>query len=292
MKYYFAIGAMFKDEGPYLHEWVAFHLARGAEHFYLYDNGSSDNSLTVLEPFIKRGEVTLIHWPAPITEGSQTHAANDALRRAKVESKWLTFIDIDEFLFSPKEHLPEILREYEDEVGIEVNWVCYGSSRRTSTPAGSVRDSFLYRAPLQWGRNRQFKCIVKTEAASEKRHSDHLWNFSDRRRSVNERREPLGRRHSVSYRLERWLRNHFPQLHRRASWRLPLLLNPYFHINRPVSAERFRINHYIVKSAQEYTEKKIRHGQHRDGAYSDAFFRYHDRNEVYDPIIAELDQVS
>lgn len=286
MKYYFTIGAMFKDEGPYLHEWATFHLDRGAEHLYLYDNGSSDNSLTVLEPFIKSGSVTLIDWPVAITEGSQTHAANDALRRAKAESRWLAFIDIDEFLFSPTERLPELLQEYEDEVGLEVNWICYGSSGHTSTPAGSVRDSFLYRAPLQWRRNRQFKCIVQTGAAAEKRHKDHLWNFSDRRRSVNERRELLGRQYSFFYRVERWLRNHLPALHRKASWRLPLLLNPYFHINRPVSVDRLRINHYIVKSAQEYAEKQIRHGRHRDGAYSDDFFRYHDRNEVYDPIIA------
>jgi hypothetical protein len=130
---------------------------------------------------------------------------------------------------------------------------------------------------------------VQTGAAAEKRHKDHLWNFSDRRRSVNERREPLGKQHSFFYRVERWLRNHLPALHRKASWRLPLLLNPYFHINRSVSVDRLRINHYIVKSAQEYTEKQIRHGRNRGGAYSDDFFRYHDRNEVYDPIIAEAE---
>ena len=288
MKYYLTIAAMFKDEERYLHEWITFHLSRGVEHIYLYDNSSTDNSHAVIAPFTASGDVTLIDWPKPITEGSQTDAANDALMRAKLASRWLAFIDIDEFLFSPLEHLPTVLREYENEVGIEVNWVCYGSSRHISTPSRSVRESFLYRAPLSWQRNRQFKCIVQTEAATEKTPFDHLWKFSGDQRSVNEERKVLGKEHSFFFRFERWLHERAPRIHQKVSWKFPLRFNPYFRINRPVSVRRLRINHYIVRSAEEYAQKQARHGDHRKGAYSEEFFRYHDRNEVYDPIIAGL----
>ena len=37
-----AICAIFKDEAPYLLEWLAFHKMIGVDLFFLYDNGSSD----------------------------------------------------------------------------------------------------------------------------------------------------------------------------------------------------------------------------------------------------------
>ena len=40
---YLAICAIFRDEAPFLDEWIAFHRLMGVEHFFLYDNGSVDN---------------------------------------------------------------------------------------------------------------------------------------------------------------------------------------------------------------------------------------------------------
>jgi hypothetical protein len=37
-----AICAIFKNEGPHLLEWLAFHNMTGVDHFVLYDNGSTD----------------------------------------------------------------------------------------------------------------------------------------------------------------------------------------------------------------------------------------------------------
>src|SRR5947209_4668609 len=38
-----AICAIFKDEAPYLAEWVTFHRLMGVDRFYLYDNRSTDS---------------------------------------------------------------------------------------------------------------------------------------------------------------------------------------------------------------------------------------------------------
>ena len=37
-----AICAIFKDEAPYLLEWIAFHRMIGVDLFVLYNNGSND----------------------------------------------------------------------------------------------------------------------------------------------------------------------------------------------------------------------------------------------------------
>jgi hypothetical protein len=42
-----------------------------------------------------------------------------------------------------------------------------------------------------------------------------------------------------------------------------------------------------LKSRQEYSEKQVRHGG--KAKYSEEFFAYHDRNEVFDPILSARD---
>jgi hypothetical protein len=38
-----AVCAIFRDEAPFLDEWIRFHIGVGATHFYLYNNFSSDD---------------------------------------------------------------------------------------------------------------------------------------------------------------------------------------------------------------------------------------------------------
>ena len=51
-KYDLAVVAIFKNEAPYLCEWLGYHLLAGVEHFYLYDNDSSDNCDEIIEPYV------------------------------------------------------------------------------------------------------------------------------------------------------------------------------------------------------------------------------------------------
>ncbi|MDE5835564.1 MAG: glycosyltransferase family 2 protein, partial [Paramuribaculum sp.] len=50
-EYYLAVCAIAKNEGPYFKEWIDWHLSMGVEKFYIYDNGSDDNTAEVLKPY-------------------------------------------------------------------------------------------------------------------------------------------------------------------------------------------------------------------------------------------------
>jgi hypothetical protein len=50
---------MFKDEEGFLSEWVAYYQMHGFEHVYLFNDGSIDNSLKELKPWIDSGFVTI-----------------------------------------------------------------------------------------------------------------------------------------------------------------------------------------------------------------------------------------
>ena len=60
---YLVACAIFRDEAPFLAEWIAFHRLVGVDHFFLYDNGSQDEPESVLAPFLAEGCVTLKPWP-------------------------------------------------------------------------------------------------------------------------------------------------------------------------------------------------------------------------------------
>ena len=96
---YLSICAVYRNEGPYLREWVAFHQLVGVERFYLYNNRSDDDASRGARAVHRGGRRSTIHdwpqWPA------QTQAYDDCLKNHRDDSRWIAFIDLDEFLFSP-----------------------------------------------------------------------------------------------------------------------------------------------------------------------------------------------
>ncbi len=112
-----AICAIFKDEAPWLKEWVTYHhRVLGVDKFYLYNNESTDNYQEILQPFIDANIVELIDWdssdPNHLASGAfmdapwsaaQLGAYNDCLKnRALGRMKWVAMIDIDEFIVPVK----------------------------------------------------------------------------------------------------------------------------------------------------------------------------------------------
>ena len=63
--HYLAAMVRVKDEARFLPEWIAHHLNLGVEHFYVYDNGSTDGTKEVLAPFVDSGVATYVPWPSP-----------------------------------------------------------------------------------------------------------------------------------------------------------------------------------------------------------------------------------
>lgn len=279
---YLAVCAMFRDEASYLAEWVEFHRLVGVEHFYLYDNGSEDASRAVLAPWVRERAVSVTDCSMPLEKGGQAWAYADALGRARGYTRWLAFIDIDEFLFSPQSgSLPEILTEFEDHPGVVANWQVYGSSGLRTRPSGLVIESFQQRAPTGWVRNRRVKSIVDPQRALRPR-GPHFLDYQAGAQAVTENHQPVRIMSS---------RTRVRQLKRTLS-RLTWIETDPYAINhssvKDVSAKRLRINHYAVKSYEEFTEKMQRHrppGDHASSRIGTDYFDYHDRNEAHDPIL-------
>ncbi|MFM8856637.1 MAG: glycosyltransferase family 92 protein, partial [Actinomycetota bacterium] len=131
--------AVFKNESRHLEEWLEFHSLMGAEHFFLYDDRSSDEFMTVLQPWIDNGRVTL----RPSKGRKQKVIYNHCLRHGAARCRWIAFIDLDEFLFSPEAvTLPVALERYSSVPAVFVHWILFGSGGHVQAPQGGTIDSY------------------------------------------------------------------------------------------------------------------------------------------------------
>jgi len=133
-EHYLGIIAIFRDEAPYIKEWIEYHRMVGVDHFYLYNHYSKDHYLKVLKPYIEEGVVELIDWICPVERRSQwvvgqCRAYQDGIRRAMGKCYWVSMIDLDEFIF-PKAvwTVSEFLKDYEEFSGVGINWHSFGTS--------------------------------------------------------------------------------------------------------------------------------------------------------------------
>jgi len=175
MSGYLAACAIFRNEARYLAEWVAFHLVVGVEHLFLYDNRSEDDFAAVLAPYVEEGAVTLIDWPA---YPGQNQAYDDCIARTRGEWRWVAFIDLDEFLFSPRlRPVSEMLARFEHVPGVGVPWAQFGTSGHRTPPPGLVIENYTMR---RVGRRnaRQFKSVVDP-AAVTKCLGPHSFTYAD-----------------------------------------------------------------------------------------------------------------
>lgn len=160
---------IFQDEANYLREWIEFHRLVGIEHFYLYDNNSSDDYLTILQPYIDEGIVDLFDWPSPEHEDwtpYQEKAYNHCIHYCTGQTQWLAVIDTDEFLV-PVQHnnVQDFLKTFDSNDligGVTISWQFYGTSWCKKIPADKLMiETLLLKASLKYPPNRNYKTICQ-----------------------------------------------------------------------------------------------------------------------------------
>ncbi len=228
---YLAIAAIFKNESSYLAEWLEFHRIVGVEHAFLYDNGSTDEPLSVLAPFIAQGFVTLVPWASfdassPFSVQSLQYA--HALTNFGPDYRWMVNLDIDEFLVPVQgDDLKTVLSAYEDLPSIAVPLTMYGFCVHETKPDGLVIENYTMRAPFPPARKR--KGIFKWKAVLDPAevvaiYSPHAYDFRSGLfgGGFDENRKPISNATRYDF---------------------------------PRTANVLRINHYTTSSKSEFTAK-------------------------------------
>ena len=209
----------FKDSASYLAEWLAFYRAVGVERFYLYDNGSTDDYLPVVEPYIGRGLAVLTRWP-----GSQQQSAiyNDCLNRRRREARWIAFMDDDEFLWPVVDpDLKTAMQRYEEYAGVAACWFLYGSSHYETRPPGLVMERYTWRTSPP--RSSHVKCVVSPQRVVAPLYVGHAFTCALGYYVVDEHGRPISEAETAT-----------------------------------PSGEFLRVNHYATKSLEELRQRRAR----------------------------------
>lgn len=262
-----AIAAIVKNELDTLNEWLAFHLAVGASHFLIADNESDDGTYEWLASLERTGLVTLVSVPSG--DGPpQLPAYQKLLGKCPKEIDLVAFIDADEFLFptldaeeAGKQTSFPLLAWLERQFAppevsaLALNWACFGSNGAKFRDPGLVIERFTQRADRSFGPNRHFKSVVRPACVSEfeNPHYAHL----KRGHYVN----ALGK--ALELRVD-------PKGQTR------------FGLSEQIVWEGARINHYLVKSVEEFVLGKSKRGSAATPNYKKQrdYFMRHDRNDV------------
>ncbi len=153
-----AVCAIAKNEGPYFKEWLDWHISQGVEKFYIYDNESTDCTREVLAPYIKSGVVEYIYYPG---YRRQIAAYDDCIDRHRFDTRWLAFIDLDEFIVPLRDRsITEFLTGFENSPVVEINWLIYGSGGAEKKSPAPVMERFRHHSLPSHKLNRHVKSIV------------------------------------------------------------------------------------------------------------------------------------
>lgn len=253
--YDLAVCAIFQNEAPYLKEWIEFHKLVGVEHFYLYNNLSTDNYKEVLQPYIDAKIVDLTEWPFAISEELawftiQCDAYNHALKKGR-HAEWLAFIDSDEFLVPvQKDSLVEALEEFKGCGGVGINWQLYGTSKIAKIPDNIMLvEALVYKAVDDYGSNCHVKSIVCPRYVKEFQNS-HYAKYKKGYFHVDEN-------HNVFKK----------------------------NATEKVSVEKLRINHYWTRDRNYFLNVKLASRMKRGWSIEHDLKVAEMLNSVYDPIM-------
>ena len=266
------VAAVIKNELDALQEWVAFHLAVGVEHFVIADTGSSDGSYAYLRELSRLGLVTLVHPYGGDDGASEPFAYRSLLAACPTYLDIVAFIDADEFLLpldeegdsqdTPDNTLPENgLRAWlgkifsdPDVSALALNSACFGSSGERFRGDGLVIERFTQRSYSKFRYNRLYKSVIRPSRVSHFDNERHAVLTAGR--YVNSKGAPLQ------------LAKEQPGVSRRVCW------------------QGARINHYAVKSVEEFVLGQVL--RRTDGTWNgtstlaathgEAYFSRFDRN--------------
>lgn len=215
-----------RNEAPYIREWIEYHRIVGVERFYFHDNGSGDNTREVLEPYIRDGVVVY----RPISgDAMQLPVYRDAVLRYREQCRWMAIIDLDEFVVpKEKDTIPEFLEGFGESCGVGINWVLFDSNGHETKPTahGGLVTANYTRVKQGHGDpqkgNKWIKSIVDPRKVRgfPTIHFPHYPVYLDGMHAVTENGEPL---------QGATARTH--------------------------SSARIQVNHYRVKSREEYLRK-------------------------------------
>lgn len=257
--FFLSICAIFKNESVALGEWLQHYIDEGVEHFYLIDNGSTDNYQSIIKKF--ESYITLF---IDDRKHAQTQHYNYyVLQLAKKQTDWLMIVDLDEFVYSRNGYtkITDYLKTLPDKIGkIGIFWKLYGSSGYINQPDNIIHN-FLNRETLKFN---SYKQIVRTKYLNYIDVHDMNLNIPNEE-------------HAISTDGEQFYTN-----------------SQFFTSEQIIDKSakfNLHLNHYAIQSYNWFRDVKMTRGDvissSTDNFRNDEYFKRYDTNDIYDDELSQ-----
>lgn len=248
-----AIAAIVKDEADYLLEWMAYHWVVGIRHFCIASNDSTDATNTILIALAKMGLVTFIEFPTYGDQKPQLPAYQELLRRCPKEIDLLAYIDADEFITpmtGEDSILPFFKKVFSDESvsALAMQWACFGSGGQLFKEPGLVIERFTQQSAQGFSVNKHYKTIARRDRIKGFKNPHHI--ILKEGRYINALLQDL-------------------------------TFGKVKGISEEVMWDNIRLNHYVVKSLEEFLLIKSKKGNasYKKRVVHKEYFLHHDKND-------------
>jgi len=129
----FCIVAMFKNEAEIFNEWLKHYINEGCDHFFLINNGSTDNFQQEMKEY--NDKITLFnddsHFDKSGIKHNQARLYNKYCFELVKKYEWVLVCDLDEFVYARGKfnNITEYLNSVETNVSsIAIPWKIFGSN--------------------------------------------------------------------------------------------------------------------------------------------------------------------
>ncbi|MEM6695606.1 MAG: glycosyltransferase family 2 protein [Pseudomonadota bacterium] len=244
-----------KNEGPFILEWIAYHLGIGVGHFLIYTNDCTDNTNAMLDHLQDLGIVTRLDNPWDPNSGKkpQHEALKDAVKQPCYgEADWVLTIDVDEFLniHVGDGTLPDLFTACNEPNVISFTWKFFGNrdvprfeDRLITEQFTACAPEFIPKPRLGWGFKSMFHKSAPYGRIGVHRPLDLHEGCEDQVRWVNGSGRVMP-----------------DQLLTNNGWR---------STKRSLGYRLATLNHYILRSAESFLVKRergrINHTEHDQG---------------------------
>jgi hypothetical protein len=141
-----------RNEGPYVVDWLAHHLAAGFDHILVLTHDCDDGSTELLEALTADERITHLPFTFNAEKTVQWQALNIAKQHPRVkDADWVMFFDCDEYLCLPEHisNLPTLIDAVgKDAEAIAFPWRLFGSARQEKYEISPVPERFTFAAPI------------------------------------------------------------------------------------------------------------------------------------------------
>lgn len=261
--------SMMKDEGPFVLEWIAHHMAVGFTDIVVFTNDCTDGTDEML---IRLQELGLAHHRVnAIPPGVKPQPS--AIRHAQAEpvvqdSDWVLVFDADEFLSirhgdgSLEGLLDAIVAQGAN--GMVITWRIFGSGGVHRWSREFVTEQYLMAAPHMWNKGWGVKTLFRFD--------EEKWKLGIHRPTMKNKVLDTDFPHSV-----KWLNGSGREMEEYFKFR------GWRSILRTVGYDWAQMNHYAIKSIDSYALRRFRGNvNNKADKYNAAYWALQDRNEVRD----------